>query len=146
MRRRRSASVRGVACVAVCLILSQMWYPALASLPGPVPRAAAAPGPRERPPEEVIADRLAPVAVDWTLPDGARSAAVLFDGDRNSSLRSVGEARIVLTLPEEAPVRGLGAFGAADGSVSVAALDPSGRELPLSGLQNLDLRGLPLRW
>jgi RHS repeat-associated protein len=129
-------------------MLSLSWRPVLGAPPheGPspaaTPRAAAAPAPG-------IVGHLAPAAVEWVRPEGIRSAAVLFDGDRTTSLRTGAEAVIRVTLPGARTVDGLGTFGGADGVLSVSSIAQAGTsavETPIAGLQDLDIGGLPLRW
>jgi len=94
-------------------------------------------------------DRLAPTAVDWLRTEGPRSAAVLFDGDQSTSLRTDADAAIRIELPGPRALRGIGTFGPADGTLSVAAIDRSGKapkETAVEGLQDLDLGALPLHW
>ncbi|HTQ43143.1 MAG TPA: hypothetical protein VMI75_10340, partial [Polyangiaceae bacterium] len=75
---------------------------------------------------------------------------MLFDGDQMTSLIGPRVSRIHVTLARPTALRGMGVFGAADGELSVAAVVQSGKggvtEIPLAGLQNVDLSKMPLRW
>src|SRR5262245_5102312 len=81
---RRSVRTRLTAGGAVLVMLLGPLRLAWAAAPPPQPGATKVePGGDDR----AILDRLPPVSADWLRPGGARSAAVLFDGDQGTSLR-----------------------------------------------------------
>jgi RHS repeat-associated protein len=130
-------------------MLSTLWRTGLGlaaePAPPPTPRPGGSAADADASPELVVG-RLPPISVQWARPDGVRPAAVLFDGDSATSLRTGGPADIQVGLSAEAPVYGLGVYGGADGTLSVAAVGYAGHEEPISGLQNIDLGSLPRRW
>jgi RHS repeat-associated protein len=150
-RWRTTWRARGVSLLATISMLATMWRPTYASPDGGGRPGAAGRAPRSRPSNDAraggdwVLTRLAPIAAEWQRPEGARAATVLFDGDQATSLGTGGDAHIRVTLAGPRPIRGIGVFGRAEGRLSVSTVD-GGRETPVAGMQDLDLRALPLRW
>ena len=155
-RPSRSLFARSIACLSVFLTVSVSWWPlvaaARASALAPTVKVPSSPAPFSIASARAsVVDRVTPVAAVWRRQGqrqgGDRSAAVLFDGDQATSLRSEQDAVVVASLAQAQPIRGLGVFGQADGKLSVYLPDGAGMPgKPVAGLQDLDLASLPLRW
>jgi RHS repeat-associated protein len=129
--------------LAAVSMLSMMWHPSYA-LPGDLGGRRPSNG-TARAGSDWVLTRLAPVAAEWRRPEGNRAATFLFDDDQSTSMRTGGDAQIRVSLAGPRPIRGIGVFGRAEGRLSISTVD-DGRETPVVGLQDLDLRALPLRW
>jgi RHS repeat-associated protein len=114
---------------------------------GSAPAERAAPKrPATKPRGDLLPARLAPVGIR----PGAKGSEIegawaLFDSDASTRFAPRAATRLEVDLGQPTAVDGFGAFGPADGAVTVMVPGAGGGDaVPLAGAA--DLRGLPMRW
>src|SRR5215471_1591053 len=144
---RRSLTFRSIAGAAIILVLAPLCRLSAASSETQGTRAAS-PAQTRSPlaPASQVVERLAPAAAEWEHQDKYTPVGILFDNDPATSLRTEGPASIRVLLTQVTLPAAVGVYGAADGWLSVSAITVDGNEAPIAGLQDLDLRSLPLTW
>jgi RHS repeat-associated protein len=157
--RRKTGLMRATARIGVGLMLSCLYRPAFATVPGGKAAAlpatpadasqAAAAGPAPATAIAPSADRvrgaIVPVAVK--LEKGAMGADpwTLFDGDGTVAFRTAQPLRVRVSLPPDVALETIGIYGGNGAIISASAEGASGPK-PIAGLEKVALADLPSRW